>query len=96
MPVLRNFLKTMTPPARERRGDWTQHPDYFVGKEALSKDEPGAARDAFSRVLAERPEQLDAKAGLARASFLLGDPGALPWWTRCSGGRSLAPPSCCG
>ncbi len=77
MPVLRNFLKTITPPARERPGDWTQHPDYFVGKEALSKDDPRAARDAFSRVVAERPEQLDAKSGLARATFLLGDPGAL-------------------
>ena len=77
MPVLRNFLKTLTPPARERPGDWVQHPDYFVGKEALGKDDPVAARDAFLRVLAERPEQLDAKAGLARATYLLGDPGAL-------------------
>jgi len=77
MPVLRNLLKTITPPARERLGGWSQHPDYFVGKEALSRDDAAAARDAFSRVLAERPEQLDAKAGLARASFLLGDPGAL-------------------
>jgi len=72
--VLRNFLKTMTPPARERPGDWSQHPDYFVGKEALARDDAAAARDAFSRVLAERPDQLDAKAGLARAGFLLGDP----------------------
>ena len=77
MPVLRNLLRTITPPARERSGDWTQHPDYFLGKEALGKDDPAAAREAFLRVLAERPEQLDAKAGLARATFLLGDPGAL-------------------
>jgi len=77
MPVLRNFLKTLTPPARERAGDWVQHPDYFVAKEAIAKDDPAAARDAFLRVLAERPEQLDAKAGLARATYLLGDTGAL-------------------
>ena len=77
MPVLRNFLKTLTPPARERPGDWVQHPEYFVAKEALAKDDASAARDAFLRVLAERPEQLDAKAGLARATYLLGDTGAL-------------------
>src|SRR5215470_2890574 len=77
MPVLRNFLKSLTPPARERPGEWTQHPDYFVAKEALAKDDAAAARDAFLRVLAERPDQLDAKAGLARATYLLGDPDAL-------------------
>jgi hypothetical protein len=77
MPVLRNFLKTITPPARERAGDWVQHPDYFVGKEALAKDDTTGARQAFLRVLAERPEQLDAKAGLALATYLLGDPEAL-------------------
>jgi hypothetical protein len=77
MPVLRNLLKTLTPPARERPGDWVQHPDYFVAKEALAKDDPAEARDAFLRVLAERPDQLDAKAGLARATYLLGDPKAL-------------------
>jgi hypothetical protein len=77
MPVLRNFLKTITPPARERAGDWVQHPDYFVGKEALAKDDAPGAREAFLRVLAERPEQLDAKAGLALATYLLGDPEAL-------------------
>jgi hypothetical protein len=77
MPVLRKFLKSLTPPARERPGDWVQHPDYFVAKEALVRDDAAAARDAFLRVLAERPEQLDAKAGLARATYLLGDPQAL-------------------
>lgn len=77
MSVLRNFLKTITPPARERPGDWIQHPDYFVGKEALAKDDAAAAREAFLRVLTERPEQLDAKAGLALATYLLGDPEAL-------------------
>ena len=77
MPVLRNLLKTLTPPARERAGDWVQHPDYFIGKEALARDDAAAARDAFLRVLTERPDQLDAKAGLARASYLLGDTGAL-------------------
>jgi len=77
MPVLRNFLKSVTPPTRERPGDWVQHPDYFVGAEALAKNDATAAREAFSRVLAERPDQLDARAGLARATFLLGDPGAL-------------------
>jgi hypothetical protein len=77
MPVLRNFLKTLTPPARERPDDWTQHPDYFLAKEALAKDDAATARDAFLRVLAERPDQLDAKAGLARATYLLGDPQAL-------------------
>jgi hypothetical protein len=76
--VLRNILKTLvTPPAKERPGDWTQHPDYFVGKEALANDDAASAREAFSRVLAERPQQLDARAGLARAGFALGDPGAL-------------------
>ncbi|RPH69175.1 MAG: hypothetical protein EHM78_16255 [Myxococcaceae bacterium] len=75
--MLRNFLKAITPPARERPGDWVQHPDYFVGKEALAKDDAAGAREAFLRVLAERPEQLDAKAGLALATYLLGDPGAL-------------------
>jgi hypothetical protein len=77
MPVLRNLLKTLTPPARERAGDWVQHPEYFVAKEALGRDDAAAARDAFLRVLAERPEQLDAKAGLARATYFLGDTGAL-------------------
>jgi hypothetical protein len=77
MPVLRNLLKTITPPARERAGDWVQHPDYFLGREALAKDDAAAAREAFLRVLVERPEQLDAKAGLALATYLLGDPGAL-------------------
>ena len=77
MPVLRNLLKTLTPPARERPGEWVQHPDYFVGKEALARDDAAAARDAFLRVLAERPDQLDARAGLARATYLLGDPQAL-------------------
>lgn len=77
-PVLRNILKTLvTPPAKERPGDWTQHPDYFVGKEALANDDAASAREAFSRVLAERPQQLDARAGLARAGFALGDPSAL-------------------
>ena len=61
-----NILKTLvTPPAKERPGDWTQHPDYFVAKEALAKDDAASAREAFSRVLAERPQQLDARAGLA-------------------------------
>jgi hypothetical protein len=77
MPVLRNLLKSVTPPTRERPGDWVQHPDYFVGTEALAKNDVPAAREAFTRVLAERPDQLDAKAGLSRATFLLGDPGAL-------------------
>jgi len=77
MPVLRNLLKTITPPARERAGDWVQHADYFLGKEALAKDDAAAAREAFLRVLVDRPEQLDAKAGLALATYLLGDPGAL-------------------
>jgi len=77
MPVLRNFLKTLTPPARERPGEWVQHPDYFVGMEALARDDAAAARDAFLRVLAERPDQLDARAALARATYLLGDPQAL-------------------
>jgi hypothetical protein len=77
MSVLRNFLKTLTPPARERAGDWVQHPEYFVAKEALARNDAAAARDAFLRVLAERPEQLDAKAGLAHATYLLGDPLAL-------------------
>jgi hypothetical protein len=77
MSVLRNFLKTLTPPARERPGDWVQHPEYFVGREALARNDAAAARDAFLRVLAERPEQLDAKAGLAQATYLLGDPLAL-------------------
>jgi hypothetical protein len=77
MPVLRNLLKSVTPQTRERSGDWVQHADYFVGAEALAKDDAAAAREAFSRVLAERPDQLDARAGLARANFLLGDPGAL-------------------
>ncbi|HEY1905672.1 MAG TPA: hypothetical protein VGG91_06505 [Myxococcaceae bacterium] len=77
MPVLRNLLKSVTPPTRERPGDWVQHPDYFVGTEALAKNDATAAHEAFSRVLAERPDQLDARAGLARATFLLGDPGAL-------------------
>ena len=77
MPVLRTLLKTITPPTRERPGDWTQHPDYFLGKEALGKDDAAGAREAFLRVLAERPEQLDARAGLACATYLLGDPGAL-------------------
>ena len=56
-------------PARPRnaRATGRSTPEYFVGKEALGKDDPVAARDAFPRVLAERPEQLDAKAGLARA-----------------------------
>ncbi|HZJ54730.1 MAG TPA: hypothetical protein VFD38_11370 [Myxococcaceae bacterium] len=77
MPVLRNLLRTITPPARERAGDWVQHPDYFVAKEALTRDDASGAREAFLRVLAERPDQLDARAGLARATFLLGDPDAL-------------------
>jgi len=77
MSVLRNILKTITPPAKERPGDWVQHPDYFVAKEALGKEDAAAAREAFLRVLAERPDQLDARAGLARATFLLGDPDAL-------------------
>jgi hypothetical protein len=77
MSVLRNFLKTLTPPARDRPGDWVQHPEYFVAKEALARNDAAAARDAFLRVLAERPEQLDAKAGLAQATYLLGDPQAL-------------------
>ena len=72
MSVLRNFLKTLTPPARERPGDWVQHPEYFVAKEALGRNDAAAARDAFLRVLADRPEQLDAKAGLAQATYLLG------------------------
>ncbi|MGZ3480166.1 MAG: hypothetical protein ACXU81_07435, partial [Myxococcaceae bacterium] len=76
--MLRNILKTfVTPPVKERPGDWTQHPDYFVAKEALANDDAATAREVFARVLEERPQQLDAKAGLARASFLLGDPGAL-------------------
>ncbi len=76
--MLRNILKTfVTPPVKERPGDWTQHPDYFVAKEALANDDAATAREVFARVLGERPQQLDAKAGLARASFLLGDPGAL-------------------
>src|SRR5215469_17137528 len=77
MDVLRKLLKTLTPPARERPGDWVQHPDYFVAKDALARDDAAAARDAFLRVLADRPDQLDAKAGLAQATYLLGDPQAL-------------------
>ena len=76
--MLRNFLKTVvTPPVKERSGEWIQHPDYFAGKEALARDDAAAAREAFARVLADRPQQLDARAGLARATFALGDPGAL-------------------
>jgi hypothetical protein len=67
---------TPTPSARERPGEWTQHPEYFAGNEALARNDPAAARAAFARVLAERPDQLDAKAGLARASFLLDESGA--------------------
>lgn len=79
MPVLRNFLKTIVPPSAERErpreGEWVQHPGYFAGKEALSRGDAAAAREAFSRVVAERPGQLDARAGLARANFVLQDPG---------------------
>jgi len=75
--VLRNLLRSMTPnpPARERPGEWTQHPEYFAGKEALARNDAAAAREAFARVVAERPDQLDARAGLARAGQMLGDPG---------------------
>jgi len=59
MPVLRNLLKTLTPPARERPGEWVQHPDYFVGKEALARDDAAAARDAFlPQALAQTDEVL--------------------------------------
>ena len=72
------MLKAMTPnpAARERPGEWTQHPGYFAAKEALAKNDAAGARAAFARVLSERPDQLDAKAGLARASFLLDESGA--------------------
>ncbi len=77
--MLRNILKTLvTPPAKERPGDWAQHPDYFVAKDALASGDAATAREVFARVVAERPRQLDARAGLARAGFVLGDPGALP------------------
>src|ERR1700746_3711244 len=64
---------TPTPAARERPGDWTQHPQYFAAKEALARNDAAGARTAFAAVLAERPDQLDAKAGLARATFHLGE-----------------------
>src|SRR5215470_5791385 len=72
------MLKAITPnpPARDRPGEWTQHPEYFAATEALGRNDAAGARAAFARVLTERPDQLDAKAGLARASFLLGEPTA--------------------
>jgi membrane associated rhomboid family serine protease len=63
-------------PAVERQVGWAQHPEFFVGEEALARGDATRARQAFARVAAERPDQLDARAGLARASFELGEPGA--------------------
>src|SRR5262249_7254679 len=73
---LRQLLRSLSEPARAPSDDWVQHTDYFAGKDAIAGGDAAAARDAFSRVLAERPGQLDARAGLAPALHLLGDPGA--------------------
>ena len=70
--VERKFLA----PAVEKHVGWSQHPDYFAGVEALERGDPAAARQAFYRVARERPDQLDARAGLARACMELGEPGA--------------------
>ena len=63
-------------PAVDRKVGWSQHPEFFAGMEALGRGDAVAARRAFQRVVAERPDQLDARAGLARAGTELGDPGA--------------------
>lgn len=63
-------------PAVDRKVGWSQHPEFFAGMEALARGDPGAARRAFKKVLTERPDQLDARVGLVRASIELGDPGA--------------------
>ena len=63
-------------PAVDRKVGWSQHPEFFAGMEALGRGDAVAARRAFQRVVTERPDQLDARAGLARAGTELGDPGA--------------------
>ena len=68
--------KRFVAPAVDRKVGWSQHPEFFVGIEALERGDPAAARRAFQAVLSERPDQLDARIGLARASMELGDPGA--------------------
>ena len=63
-------------PAVDRKVGWSQHPEFFVGVEALERGDAAAARRAFQTVVSERPDQLDARAGLARAGMELGEPGA--------------------
>ena len=63
-------------PAVDRKVGWSQHPEFFVGMEALSRGDAASARRAFRTVVSERPDQLDARVGLARANVELGDPGA--------------------
>ena len=63
-------------PAVDRKVGWSQHPEFFAGMEALGRGDAVAARRAFQRVVSERPDQLDARAGLVRAGMELGDPGA--------------------
>jgi len=68
--------KRFVAPAVDRKVGWSQHPEFFVGVEALERGDPESARRAFQAVLSERPDQLDARVGFARASMELGHPGA--------------------
>jgi membrane associated rhomboid family serine protease len=68
--------KRFVAPAVDRKVGWSQHPEFFVGIEALARGDPESARRAFQAVLSERPDQLDARVGLARARVELGAPGA--------------------
>lgn len=63
-------------PVVERQVGWSQHPHFFDGLDALARGDAAEARRCFQRVVAERPDQLDAKAGLARAGFELHHPAA--------------------
>jgi hypothetical protein len=68
--------KRFVAPAVDGKVGWSQHPEFFVGIEALERGDPESARRAFQAVLSERPDQLDARVGVARASMELGHPGA--------------------
>ena len=74
-------------PGVERQVGWSQHPAYFEGQDALASGDAGRARAAFQRVLAERPQQLDARVGLARANRNSVRQGPAPRLSPCLGRR---------
>lgn len=66
-------------PQIEKKVAWIRHPGFTEAEDALQRSDLAAAKAAFTRVVAEQPDNWEAQAGLAKVELQSGEvePGML-------------------